>query len=176
MSRTLFCILAIALASPAFGEEKQAPTPQQELERLLREGNARAKASLEAGVDFLAFAYVKHRDGEVRVVDAPALKGASHTTHRGFQRVPSKALDELVKKLRDGQEAAGGYRAVAIFTDDEVRIEGKKTSAIQAGLEHESGYCVNVFTPYGRLLEAELVYGKSVSSERPEGRVLDACK
>ena len=168
MSRALFCILALALASPASGKEKPAPTPQQELERLLREGNARARDSLEAGVEFLAFAHVKHRDGKVRVVNAPAMKGASHTPHRGFQRVPSQALDELA--------AAGGYRAVAIFTADEVRIEGKKTSAIQAGLEHESGYCVNVFTPYTRLREAEVLFGKRVSSQRPEGLVLEGCK
>ncbi len=167
--------LASTALGKAFAKEKAAPTPQQELQQLLHEGNARARDSLEAGIEFLAFAYEKHRDGEVRVVNAPAAKGASHTSHRGFQRVPSQALDELVKKLRDEQAAAGGYRAVAIFTDDEVRIEGKKTSAIQAGLEHESGYCVNVFTPYGRVMR-ELVFGKQVSSKRPEGEILEGCK
>ncbi len=174
MTRVFACVLAMAFASPALGVETEAPTPEKELQRLLQEGNARAKADLEAGVHFLAFAYVKHRDGEVRVVDTPAMKGVG-TSHERYKRVPSEALDELLKKLRDGQEGAGGYRAVAIFTDDEVRIEGKKTSAIQAGLEHESGYCVNVFTPYGRVMR-ELVFGKQVSSKRPEGEILEGCK
>ncbi len=176
MSRAFVCIAMASLlwAAPAPGKEKdpagKALTPQQELQRLLREGNVRARDQVEAGIEFLPYAYVKLRDGSVRVVDPPR-----QMKRQANERVPDEAFADLLEKLEEERKASGGFRAVAIFTDDEVKIEGRKTFAVQAGLEHESGFCLDVFTPYRRMARGEVVHRKAVSSQRPEGLILD-CK
>ena len=62
---------------------------------------------------------------------------------------PAELLAFLEMSLRQGV-TEGKYRAIALFVDVRVEVPGQveKTDAVQAGLEHRTGYCVDVFLPY----------------------------
>jgi len=109
-------------------------------------------------------------DGEVELVRAPEVELVPAV--EGHADDPAKALEGVVEKLRASKS---DYRAVAIFSDVSIAMHGKQTDAIQAGLEHVSGYCVDVFTPYGRMVQNEPVYGEPVSAKR-QGKVFPDCR
>ena len=83
-------------------------------------------------------------------------------------------LDKLFGLTR---EQLKGDRRSAVFFDVRVQQPGnpEETDAVQVGLEHESGYCVDVFFPYSRTAKGEVTYGTVFASKR-DGVVFGTCK
>ncbi len=86
---------------------------------------------------------------------------------------------ELLESLLDGIRAsasAGTYKATAVFVNVRIEhpVDGKPVDAIHIGLEHQDGYCADVFFPYRRT-EGRLELADPFATRR-EGSVFDACR
>lgn len=94
--------------------------------------------------------YVKP-DGEIVHVGAKS----GHTDHPKSQEL----IDLLQGSFRE-MARAKQCKATAIICDVKVKLpdSDRKSDAIQACLDHESGYSVKVFFPY-ELIAGEIVYG-----------------
>lgn len=161
---TLIASLVLAFAPVVVGGTEM--DPKEEVESLLNEGFPFAQQQLAEHGEFYPFAFALTTEGKAAAVGA----------HTGEERPDSAAvLSFLVKGLRKAARD-GQYRAVALFVD--VRVVGPggdgKTDAVQAGLEHESGYCVDVFLPYEERPDGTVAYGELFASPR-EGSVFEAC-
>lgn len=114
---------------------------KEDIEQLIQSGMGLAQHLLQTLGEFFPFGTCLGNDDEVRF--ATAFDQAS-------QKPPT---EEVLKKIEDGfiQTAeAGEIRAVAIFTDVRVQRPGdaEKADAVQIGVEHREGHCVNVIVPY----------------------------
>jgi len=152
-------------------EEKPAPTPKEQtpkeqLEVLMNEGIPLAEKMLREQGEFFPFGMVQKADGSVQQI------GASD----GREHPPPKDVAELLgRAFRRGAES-GDYAATAIFMDVRTTPPGgsAKVDAVQVGLEHRSGYCVDVFFPYQRSADGTVKWGDLFASKR-EGSAF-SCK
>src|SRR5215471_11575087 len=137
------CLLAYLLAAlAASAEEKPPMTPKEQVEVLMNEGISFAERMLREHGEFFPFGVVRKADGSVQHVGA----------WDGRDKPPSKDVSDVLNQgFRKGAES-GDYEATAIFMDVLTTPPGgsSKTDAVQVGLEHRSGYCVDVFFPYQR--------------------------
>jgi hypothetical protein len=151
-----------------------ASTPQQQVERVVKEGVASAKTQLEQEFSFLPFALLEHADGRIERILGPTgnVLGPLDTPEQ--QADPAWALRQLERQVAREAKASGDLRVVGIFSDAEVKLpDGSDSDAIQAGMEHVSGYCADVFLPYARVVNS-LTYGDEIST-KGEGLVF-RCK
>jgi hypothetical protein len=153
--------------SAATGPAQQAATPQAEVERLLNEGMDIARRQLQAHFEFLPFAYVQHADGRVELISGPRGLELDPVRAPELEQDPAEALSELSQRVAREAAAARDFRVVGIFSDTQIVLrDGQRSDAIQAGMEHASGYCTEVYTPYGQLIGGELTFGEPVTTAR----------
>jgi len=162
--RIAACIAALCLASAAASDETaSSATPEADVRKLMNYGVALARQILDDHPAFHPFAFVMDPDGKIGQV---AL--SEGRDHEGAVLLAS--LGEILHT----RAAEGRYRAVAIMADVRIAHDGKETDAIQAGLEHATGYCLNVYFPYKRSEEGALTLEEALSAAR-EGTVFDPC-
>ncbi|HEX5066204.1 MAG TPA: hypothetical protein VFY49_08830 [Myxococcota bacterium] len=161
-----FLAVSAASAEEKAEEAKPPPTPKQQLELLMNEGIPFAEKMLREHGEFFPFGIVQKADGSVQQI------GASD----GREHPPSKDVVELLDRaFRRGAES-GDYAATALFIDVRTTPPGSaaKIDAVQVGLEHVSGYCVDVFFPYHRSNDGAFEWGELFASKR-EGSAF-SCK
>jgi len=141
--------------------------PKEEAEQVMDAGIPFAQKMLAAHGEFYPFGFAMTADGKVAAVAA-----GSSDEHPPSQQV----IDDLMSAFRSGA-AKGYYKVTAVFFDVRVQQPGtsEKTDAVQVGLEHVSGYCVDVFFPYSRTVKGEVNYGTAFASKRA-GVVFGTCK
>ncbi len=139
---------------------------EEEAEFLMNQGLPFAEKMLADHGEFFPFGSVLYADGSATTVSPQDDREQPPTT-------------ELLESLLDGirsSAAAGTYKATAVFVN--VRIEhpadGQPVDAIHIGLEHQDGYCADVFFPYRRI-EGRLELAEPFATQR-EGLVFDACR
>ena len=160
--------IAVAMAGATGGPSNGgAATPKDEAEQVMNAGIPFAQKMLAAHGEFYPFGFAMTADGKVAAVTADL-----PDEHPPSQQV----IDKLVAAFRSGA-ANGHYKATALFFHVRVQQPGtsEKTDAVQVGLEHVSGYCVDVFFPYSRTGKGEVSYGKAFTSKRA-GLVFGTCK
>ena len=115
-------------------------TPKEDVERLMNEGIGFAEALLAKHGEFFPFAISMHALGEMRHVNA----------YDGREQPPVHEAKELLLSALRQLAASGESKAVAVFTDVTLRDShgGPAGDAVQVGLEHAAGYCVDVIFPY----------------------------
>ena len=118
------------------------PTPQEEIDLLLREQLGMARKLLEENGRFYPTASWIDADGEFAFVGGQ--------TGAMFVR-PSEVLELLSGALR-GKAADGAIRACAIAIDVKAVPPGetKKTSAILVSIEHVEAEPIDVVLPYAK--------------------------
>ncbi len=140
---------------------------KSEVETLLNQGLPFAEQLLDEKGQFFPFAFALDSDGD------PIAVGADP----GDEDVqPAELLAFLEMSLRQGV-TEGKYRAIALFVDVRVEVPGQveKTDAVQAGLEHKTGYCVDVFLPYEKQDDDSVVYGDLFAGPR-QSSVFTSCR
>ena len=143
---------------------QEAATPQQQVDQIVREGVGYAKVQLEQEFSFLPFAVIQHADGRIERILGPTGDELDALDTPDLQGDPARALTLLERRVEREAKAKGDFRVVGIFSDDDVKLpDGRQSDAIQAEMEHVSGYCANVFLPYGRV-ENTLSYGEQISA------------
>jgi len=166
MRRRLGCavLLIAAVAGPAAAEE---PAAAPEDVALLVEGGVEiAKKELVERGELAPFAFFMALDGRVQRV----------TPKQGVELPPSEALLELLQASFRQRAAAGECRAIAVFADVVIALpDGRQSDALQAGVEHRSGFCANYFYPYRRAPDGALAFEPLVSGRR-RGVVFDGCR
>jgi len=167
LKRTAVCLLtSLLVASASTSEEKPPVSPKEQVEELMNGGIGFAERMLRERGEFFPFGAVRKSDGSIQLV------GASD----GREQPPSRDLIDLLNQgFRKGAQS-GNYAATAIFVDVLTTPPGSstKTDAVQVGLEHRSGYCVDVFFPYHRSADGTVQWGELFASKR-EGSVF-SCK
>ncbi len=133
-------------------------TPKEDVEQLMNEGMDFATKMLRQHGEFYPFGVVRKADGTVQHV------GASD----GREHPPSTALIKLLRDSYRQEAVAGRYAATAMFYDVRVTPTGiaAKTDAIQVELEHRGGYYANVFFPYKRGANGEVLFGEVFANQR----------
>jgi hypothetical protein len=141
--------------------------PKKEAERLLEAGFPFAQEMLEEHGEFYPFGALINADDSLNMVAG----------HEEGAKIPAETV---VKNLMLGFLAGASekqFRVVAVFSNVTVGIgEGEETeesSAILAGIEHESGYCINVFLPYELKEDNNPTYGELIAAPR-EGAVFES--
>jgi hypothetical protein len=168
----LFLVAAACGADAARAQE--ASTPQQQVERVVREGVGYAKIQLEQEFSFLPFALLEHADGRIERILGPTGDELDPLDTPEQQADPARALRRLERRVAREAKEKGDLRVVGIFSDAEVKLpDGSDSDAIQAEMEHVSGYCADVFLPYGRVVNT-LSWGNEIST-KGEGLVF-RCK
>ncbi len=136
--------------------------PEEEVELLLNEGIPFALEMLDKYGEFYPFALALDPKG------TPLQIGIDP----GTERPESTQVLALLQEAMEKGAASGDYKATALVVD--VALEGSEgvetTDAIQVGLEHRSGYSVNVFLPYSKDEKGEFTFGELLASPR-EGTV-----
>jgi hypothetical protein len=156
-------IAAACLAGGARAQE--AATPQQQVDAVVKEGITYARAQIEQMFQFLPFAIVVHADGRSERIGGPTGAELDPVDAPEEEADPARALGELKRRVEREAKAEGDFRVVGIFSDTEVKLpDGKTSDAIQAGVEHVSGCCTDVFLPYGRVVNG-LAWGDPISSK-----------
>ncbi len=139
--------------------------PEEEVELLLNEGIPFALEMLDKYGEFYPFALALDARGAPLQVQIDP----------GEQRPESTQVMALLQEAMEKGAASGDYKATALVVD--VTLQGgeggESTDAIQVGLEHSSGYCVNVFLPYGKDEKGEFTFGELLASPR-EGTVFSS--
>ncbi len=139
--------------------------PEEEVELLLNEGIPFALEMLDKYGEFYPFALaLDAQDAPIQVAIDP-----------GEQHPESTQVLALLQEAMQKGAASGDYKATALVVDVTLQggKEGESTDAIQVGLEHNSGYCVNVFLPYGKDEKGEFTFGELLASPR-EGTVFSS--
>lgn len=129
--------------------------PKEEVEALMNEGFGFAEKMLSDHGEFHPFGVALTKGGEIRHVAA----------WDGRELPPGRELAEL---LANGlRETVAEYEAVAMFMNVTVRAApgGSGRDAVQAALEHLSGYAVDVFLPY-RIENGEVLVEPVFASRR----------
>jgi hypothetical protein len=169
---SLLVAMSMVLAGSAVADDR---TPIEQVEQLLKVGLAHAKDILEGGAEFDPYAYVARSNGSTDRVGGENRFGGGNTPG-GEEIGPEAAIEGIVKQLVDERESRGDLVTIGIFADTEIKLPKLgTTSAVQARMEHESGYCTDVYYPYSRLDEGELVFGHAVSTHN-DGAVFGNCK
>lgn len=166
LTRTVGLLACLVAGSCKSNQEKLPLAPKEQVEELMNEGMSFAERMLRDRGEFFPFGLVRKSDGSIQYVNAA----------NGREAPPSKDLIHLVDQgFRSGAES-GEYAATAIFIDVLTTPPGtsSKTDAVQVGLEHRSGYCVDVFIPYQRSPDGTVHFGEIFASQR-ESSVFD-CK
>lgn len=157
----LFLFAALLGADGAGAQD--TPTAQQQVEGIVREGVAYAKIQLEQEFSFLPFAVIQHADGRIERLLGPTGAELDALDTPELQADPDRALSLLELRVERLAKAKGDFSVVGIFSDDDVKLpDGRQSDAIQAEMEHVSGYCADVYLPYGRV-ESTLTYGEQIS-------------
>ena len=141
-------------------------TPKAQVELLMNEGVPFAERMLSEHGEFYPFGVVM--TAEATIVHVGAKDGREHP--------PSQAVLDLLLNHMKASAADGRYRAIAAFFDVRVQRPGArvKTDAIQVGLEHQEGYCADVFFPYS--IEKGSVRFGEIFAQRRTGTVFEGCK
>ena len=163
-------VLALLLGTPQAAklDESTEPNPRskREVEFLMSEGVPFAEKLMREDGEFVPFGAVMLLDGLIQTVGTP--EEANDVT-------AEDTLEQLLRGFREGAQS-GQYKATALFVDVRVAPDGgAKTDAIEVGLEHESGYCVNVYYPYTRSSDGEVQFGDLFASPR-KGLAFEACR
>ena len=132
--------------------------PEEEVELLLNEGIPFALEMLDKYGEFYPFALALAQDGIPTQVEVDP----------GTENPESTQVLALLQEAMEKGAAAGDYKATALVVDVSLDgVEGVETTdAIQVGLEHQSGYCVNVFLPYGKDEKGEFAFGELLAAPR----------
>jgi hypothetical protein len=164
MERTrLASLLAVACLAGAAAAQPAA-TPQQQVDAVVKEGVGYAKIQVEQTFSFLPFAILVHADGRSEQLRAPTGAELDPLDAPRQEADPGWALEQLRERVRREAKAMSDLRVVGIFSDDEVKLpDGRTSDAIQANMEHASGYCTDVFVPYGRTVN-QLTWGEPIAS------------
>jgi hypothetical protein len=114
-------------------------TPQAQVEALMNEGLGFAEHLLAKHGEFFPFAISMHPLGETRHINV---------YDANERPSPQQVIDLLIKALCELAKS-GESKAIALIVNTTITRDGKASGdAVQAGLEHQSGYCVNVLFPY----------------------------
>ena len=164
MGRILLAgVAAACIAGPARAQE--AATPQQQVDAVVKQGVTSAKTQIEQMFAFLPFAIIVHADGRSERMRGPTGDELDPVDAPEQEADPGRALEELNQRVAREAKAKGDFRVVGIFSDAEVKLpDGKQSDAIQASMEHVSGYCTDVFVPYARVVN-DLSWGDPISSK-----------
>jgi hypothetical protein len=116
-----------------------AVTPKLEVEQLMNEGIGLAETLLARYGEFFPFAVSMHPLGEIRHVNA----------YDGREQPPAHEVKELLLSALRQLVVTGESKAVAVFVNVTLRdATGEPAGdAVQVGLEHASGYCVDLVFP-----------------------------
>ncbi len=144
--------------------KEQRPTEDDDVRQLMNYSFALARQLLVEYPSFHPFAFVMKTDGQVGQVALS--EGHDHE---------GAVLLATLREMLEARAAEGQYRAVAITADVHIEHSNEQTDAIQVGLEHIGGYCVNVYLPYERSDTGEVTVGEAVSAAR-EGMVFGPCR
>lgn len=138
-------------------------TPKEEVEELLNAGLPFAQDMLLKHGEFQPFGAVMTPESRVDLV-------------AGYDGEDPLPADGVVALLMDGflkGAAEGRYKAIALFMNVTVDFgesqAGEQTLAIQAGLEHQAGYCANVFLPYVEASDTDLEFQDLIAARRDGG-------
>ena len=163
-------ISALVVAAGGAGLLRSAEgqmTPKEEAEAVMNAGIPFAQKMLAEHAEFYPFGFAMTAKNKVVPVapSAPAEHPASQ-----------QLIDDLAAAFRAGASSRE-YKSTALFVDVRVQPPGKteKTDAVQVGLEHVSGYCVDVFFPYSRDARGKVTFGDVFASQRA-GVVFGTCK
>lgn len=130
--------------------------PKEAVEHLMNDGIDFATEMLRKHGEFHSYGITLDANGEI--CNVAAYDG---------EEFPNGA--EQLQLLEDGirkKALADGDVAAAVFTNVGLRDDsGKSINAVQVGLEHLSGYAVNVFYPY-TIENKEVSYGELIAMER----------
>jgi len=164
MGRILLAgVVAACLAGAARAQE--AATPQQQVDAVVKEGVTYARTQIEQMFQFLPFAIIVHADGRSERIRGPTGAELDPVDAPEQEADPAWALSELSRRVAREAKAKGDFRVVGIFSDAAVKLpDGKPSDAIQASMEHASGYCTDVFVPYARVVN-DLTWGDPISSK-----------
>ena len=162
---TLVLVVAAGGAGLVHWAEGQM-TPKEESEAVMNVGIPFAQKMLAEHAEFYPFGFAMTAKNKVVAV-APS----APTEHPASQRL----IDDLAAAFRAGASSRE-YKATAVFVDVRVQPPDKteKTDAVQVGLEHVSGYCVDVFFPYSRDASGKVTFGAVFASKR-SGVVFGTC-
>ncbi len=162
--RILLAGLATAcLAGGARAQE--AATPQQQVDAVVKEGVTYAKTQIQQMFQFLPFAIIVHADGRTEQIRGPTGAELDPVDAPEQEVDPGRALGELNRRVAREAKVKGDFRVVGIFSGAEIKLpDGRPSDAIQASVEHVSGYCTDVFLPYGRVVNG-LAWGDPISSQ-----------
>ena len=163
----MICVLVLAAPAAELVRAAEGGSPKDQTEELLNAGIPFAEKMIGKNGEFYPFAFAMTAAGKVVAVAAPAPSDHPKST---------EVIGDLTTALRAGV-SGGKYKATAIFSDVRVQPPSKpdKTDAVQASLEHASGYCVDVFVPYSRGADGKPVFGDLFAQKRT-GTVVDTCK
>jgi hypothetical protein len=156
-------LFAVACLVAAAGAQESA-TPQQQVDGVVRQGLLTAKTQLEQEFSFLPFAVLEHADGRIETLLGPTGDELDPLDTPELQADPARALEQLQRRVEREAKTRGDLRVIGIFSDDDVKLpDGTVSDAIQAEMEHVSGYCKDIFLPYGREVN-NLTYGQEIST------------
>jgi hypothetical protein len=122
--------------------EKAEPSPaaRRQAQRLMNAGLPFAEQMLAEHGRFYPFGTVLLPDGLIRAVGAA----------EDLEQSPELLYESMLEALRAGADD-GSFRAAATFTNVEMRHpDGHTISAVHVALEHDEGYCVDVYFPIER--------------------------
>ena len=164
--RALVAILVACLASPAPGVESVSPETAEDARILVENAAAVARQRLAKEGEFHPFAFFMDADGRLQ-----------RLSPRQDARLPSPdAVLLLLQQAFRERAQAGACRAVAVVADVVIAMPGGgKSDALQIGIEHRDGYCVNFFHPYERRSDGTLRFLEPISSARA-GIVFPDCE
>jgi len=126
-------------------------TPKEQVELLMNDGIGFAETLLRKHGELFPFGVSMHSLGEIRHVNV--YDGRE-------QPPPAEVTSLLISALRQLADR-GESNAVALFANVTIqdRAGEQIRDAIQVGLEHASGYRINVFFPYS-LVDGEVEIGE----------------
>lgn len=136
-----------------------------QVERVMNAGLPFAERMLAERGEFAPYGAVMLPKGLIQALNPDSSEGATS----------EEIFETLVNGLREGAKK-GDYRAIGVFALVELRKpDGDGTfSAVHVGLEHDEGYCVDVYYPV--LLRGEgLVLDDPVAGKRT-GTFFDSCQ
>jgi hypothetical protein len=161
-------VLVVAAGSAGLVRSAEGQmTPKEESEAVMNAGIPFAQKMLAEHAEFYPFGFAMTAKNKVVAVAPPA--PSEHPA-------PQQLIDALAAAFRAGASSRE-YKATAVFVDVRVQPPDKaeKTDAVQVGLEHVSGYCVDVFFPYSRDASGRVTFGAVFASKRA-GAVFGTCK
>jgi hypothetical protein len=130
--------------------------PKQAVEYLMNDGITFAKQMLSEYGEFHPYARALGADLEIVNVDA----------YDGDELPSGSALLQLLEDGLREKVNADGDLAIATFTNVTLRnSSGDPVDTVQVGLEHASGYAVNVYYPYS-ISDQGINYGNLIAMQR----------